>query len=209
MCPHVIVNCAMTADGKIAGRERKQVRISSPEDLERVKQLRAQVDAVLVGVGTVLADDPHLTVKGLLPEKNPLRVILDSQGRTPQSAQVLDTRARTLIATAECCARNWPGAEVVRLGKERVDLARLMGELDRREVRTLLVEGGGETIYSFFSAGLVDEYRVFVGSKVLGGRRSPTPADGEGFEDQRCLSLRLLRVDQLGDGVLLSYEVVR
>ena len=83
MRPRVTVNCAMTADGKLASRTRKQLRISSREDMERVKSLRASSDAILVGVGTILADDPHLTVKGLPPEENPLRVVLDSHGRTP------------------------------------------------------------------------------------------------------------------------------
>jgi len=206
MRPRVIVNCAMTADGKIAGRQRKQIRISSPEDLERVKRLRAEVDAILVGVGTVLADDPHLTVKGAPPEKNPLRIVLDSNGRTPENARVLDGKARTIIATKKTCSRTWPNAEVVRAGEEMVDLLELMKELEKRGVRKLLVEGGGETIYSFFQADLVDEYRVFVGSKVLGGREAPTPAEGSGFADEDCRPLRLIGVERLGDGVLLSYE---
>jgi len=207
--PHVIVNCAMTADGKIAGRERRQVRISSPEDVERVRRLRAEVDAVLVGVGTVLADDPHLTVKGASYEKSPLRIVLDSNGRTPEGARVLDGTARTMIATTSRCKRDWPNAEAVRLGEKKVDLPRLMKELDVRGVRTLLVEGGGEVIYSFFADDLVDEYRVFVGSKVLGGRKAPTPADGVGFDEPTCRKLHLVGSERLGDGILLSYEVTR
>ncbi|MGB9884681.1 MAG: RibD family protein, partial [Methanomassiliicoccales archaeon] len=105
MRPFVIVNCAMTPDGKIAGKERRQVRISSQEDLERVKKLRASCDAILVGIGTVLADDPHLTVKDPQLEKKPLRVVLDSHGRTPDNAKVLDRNAPTLIATAEECRK--------------------------------------------------------------------------------------------------------
>ncbi len=207
MRPRVTVNCAMTADGKLAGRSRKQVRISSPEDMDRVKALRASSDAILVGVGTVIADDPHLTVKGLPPERNPLRVVLDSRGRTPSSARVLDDRSRTLIATADDCDRTWPGAEVVRCGADMVDLAALMDILGERGVRTLMVEGGGETIFSFFQAGLVDRYLVFVGSQIIGGRNSPTPADGDGLPDDRSIRLRLTDAEVLGDGVLLSYEV--
>mgnify|MGYP002408959688 FL=1 len=197
----------MTADGKLAGRSRKQVRISSPEDMDRVKALRASSDAILVGVGTVIADDPHLTVKGLPPERNPLRVVLDSRGRTPSSARVLDDRSRTLIATADDCDRTWPGAEVVRCGADMVDLAALMDILGERGVRTLMVEGGGETIFSFFQAGLVDRYLVFVGSQIIGGRNSPTPADGDGLPDDRSIRLRLTDAEVLGEGVLLSYEV--
>jgi 2,5-diamino-6-(ribosylamino)-4(3H)-pyrimidinone 5'-phosphate reductase len=207
MRPTVTVNCAMTADGKIAGRSRKQLRISSTEDLERVKRLRAATDAILVGVGTVLADDPHLTVKNGLPENNPLRVVLDSRGRTPKGARVLDGRARTLVATSEECRASWPAAEVVRVGRDQVDLELLLEHLYGTGIRTLMIEGGGETIFSFFERGLVDRYCVFVGSLIVGGRTSPTPADGEGFEDGRLARLRLVSSEHLGDGVLLTYEV--
>lgn len=209
MRPHIIVNCAMTADGKIAGKARRQVRISSSEDLERVKRLRSESDAILVGVNTILADDPHLTVKGLDRDRNPLRVVLDSNGRTPDAAKVLDERARTLVATCEGCAKDWPDAEVVRFGKGMVDLHALMKELEARGVRRLMVEGGGETIWSFFKEGLVDEYVVFVGSMVLGGRTAPSPVDGEGFEEGAWVNLRLKGTRALGDGVLLCYEVVK
>jgi len=90
-----------------------------------------------------------------------------------------------------------------------VDLHELMRELEARKVQRLMVEGGGETIWSFFKAGLVDEYRVFVGSKVLGGRTAPSPVDGEGFEDDSCVRLQLKSAEVLGDGALLCYEVVR
>ena len=207
MRPEVTVNCAMTADGKIAGRTRKQMRISSREDMERVRRLRSTSDAILVGVGTVLADDPHLTVKGLTFEENPLRVVLDSSGRTPDDAQVLDERAATLMVTSEDCLRTWPRGEVLRAGRGRVDLARALEHLYERGIRKLLVEGGGETIFSFFREGLVDRYCVYVGSMVVGGRESPTRADGEGFTQDRIVRLRLASADMMGDGILLSYEV--
>ena len=208
MRPHVTVNCAMTPDGKIAGRERRQVRISSGEDIERVQRLRASSDAVLVGVGTILADDPHLTVKGPIRGSNPLRVVLDSRGRTPATAKVLDGRAPTLIVTSEESTATWEGAEVARLGKGRVDLSLLLSDLHRRGVRELLVEGGGEVVWSFFREGFVDRYCVFVGSIVLGGRCAPTPVDGEGFDVANAKRLRLREVTRLGDGALLDYEVV-
>ena len=82
MRPFIHINCAMSADGKIAGVERKQIRISSDEDKDRVKGLRRKYDAILVGVGTVISDDPHLTVKGLSKEENQVRIVLDPNGRT-------------------------------------------------------------------------------------------------------------------------------
>jgi 2,5-diamino-6-(ribosylamino)-4(3H)-pyrimidinone 5'-phosphate reductase len=207
MRPHVTVNCAMTADGKLAGRRRKQVTISSPEDLARVKELRKEVDAILVGIGTVLSDDPHLTVKGSTLKKNPIRVVLDSRGRTPDDARVLDAQARTIIATVEDCDKVWRNAEILRIGKDRVDLDLLLTKLHEIGVRTLLVEGGGEVLWSFFKGGLVDHYSVFVGSRIIGGRTAPTPVDGEGFDDHEALKLKLIEWVHLGDGVLLEYEV--
>ncbi len=209
MRPRVIVNCAMSPDGKIAGAERRQLRISSPEDMDRVKRLRAECQAILVGAGTILADDPHLTVKGLPPEKQALRVVLDPRGKIPENALVLDARARTLVATLEDCVRQYPGAETVRLGKGTLDLKALLDALGQRGVSTLLVEGGGETIYSFFKAGLVDVYSVFVGDFIIGGRESPTPVDGEGFRMGEHVPLRLLSFERLGSGLHLTYEVRR
>jgi 2,5-diamino-6-(ribosylamino)-4(3H)-pyrimidinone 5'-phosphate reductase len=86
MRPFIHVNCAMSADGKIAGPDRKQMRISSDEDIARVRELRKGYDSILVGVGTVISDDPHLTVKGLSYDDNPIRIVIDPDGRTPDDA---------------------------------------------------------------------------------------------------------------------------
>lgn len=206
MRPRVTVNCAMSPDGKIATKEHRQIRISSPQDMERVKSLRASVDAILVGVGTVLADDPHLTVKGLAPEKNPLRVVLDSHGRTPDGAKVVNGSARTLIVTNDRCTKTWPNVETLRAGKESTDLAILLSKLHEMGVTTLLVEGGGETIWSFFRMDMVDVYSVYVGNDILGGRTAPSPVDGEGFPEAKKLHMELRSVERLGEGVLLTYE---
>jgi len=199
----------MSPDGKIAGAERRQLRISSPEDMERVKRLRSECQAILVGVGTVLADDPHLTVKGLPPDRQALRVVLDPRGKVPDSALVLGPGASTLMVTLEDCERRYAGAETVRLGKGRIDLGALLELLGERGVSRLLVEGGGETIHSFFKAGLVDVYSVFVGDRIIGGRGSPTPVDGDGFLEGERVPLRLVSVERLGTGVHLTYEAVR
>jgi 2,5-diamino-6-(ribosylamino)-4(3H)-pyrimidinone 5'-phosphate reductase len=206
MRPRVTINCAMSPDGKIATKEHRQIRISSPQDMERVRSLRASVDAILVGVGTILADDPHLTVKSLPREKNPLRVVLDSHGRTPDSAKVVNESARTLMVTNETCTKTWPNAAVLRAGKEMVDLVILLPKLHEMGVKTLLVEGGGETIWSFFRMGMVDVYSVYVGNDILGGVSAPSPVDGEGFLEGEKVHLVLRTVERLGDGVLLTYE---
>lgn len=201
----------MSVDGKIALPIRKQTRISDEEDMRRVHQLRATCDAVLVGVGTVLADDPKLTVK---PEfasgRNPLRVVLDSEGRTPESAEVLNRDAPTLIVTTLECSKKFPNAEVARLGKDSVDLSALLDYLGENGIKRLLVEGGEEVIWSFLHGRLADEVKVFVGSMVIGGRTAPTAAGGAGAQSlAEIVPLELKSSKVLGSGVLLEYAVVR
>ena len=209
--PRVIINAAMTVDGKIALADGRGVRLSNEEDVRRVHQLRSQVDAILVGIGTVLTDDPKLTIK---PEyakgRNPLRVVLDSEGKTPKTAHVLDGSAPTLIVTSDRSKRTFSPAEVLRCGKDEADLTRLLDRLAERGIRTVLVEGGSTVIWSFLHEGLADQLRVFVASWVLGGRSAPTLAGGRGVTSvEDSIRIRLDRVDRLGDGVLLEYSVIR
>ncbi len=210
--PYTIINCAMSIDGKIALPSRRQTRISSEEDMARVYRLRNESDAILVGVETVLSDDPKLTVKEKYVEevKNPLRIVLDSRGRTPSEAQVLSGDAPTLIVTTTGCTATFDQADSTRCGEDKVDLHTLMDFLHERGVRKLLVEGGETVIWSFLKAGLVDEVKVFIGSMVIGGTSSPTMAGGEGatlLED--IIPLTLKSSTRLGDGILLEYEVKR
>ena len=211
MRPRVIVNCAMSVDGKIALETRRQTRLSSEEDIARVHRLRNSCDAILVGIETVLGDDPGLLVKEKYVRKarRPLRVVLDSKGRTPPGAKAVSPDARTLIAVAggPVPDRWGPNVEIFRAGPgPRVSLPALLAELERRGVRSLLVEGGGETIWSFLRAGLVDRLMIYVGSLALGGH-GPTPCGGEGAQRlEEAVRLKLLGTRRMGDGVLLTYE---
>jgi len=217
----VVVNAATSVDGKLSTRERRQIRISGDADFDRVDRLRAAADAVLVGVGTVLADDPHLGVKSedRRVERlrngrpaNPARVVADSRARTPPDATLLNDDAETylLVSTAapddRVTALREASATVVEAGDDRVDLPTALDALADEGVDRLLVEGGGELIYSLFDAGLVDELNVFVGSLVVGGRDAPTLVDGAGFVDE-FPTLDLVSVDRFDDGVVLEYRV--
>ncbi|RKD97594.1 2,5-diamino-6-(ribosylamino)-4(3H)-pyrimidinone 5'-phosphate reductase [Halopiger aswanensis] len=216
---HVVVNAAMSADGKLSSRRREQIAISGEADFERVDRLRADSDAVVVGVGTVLADDPRLTVKDddLRAQRvedgepaNPARVVVDSKARTPADAELLEDDAETYVCVSEAAPVDRRmdlanrGAELVTAGDDRVDLLRAFATLQEAGLERIMVEGGGELIFSLFEAGLVDELRVFVGPKVIGGRDAPTLADGEGFVAD-FPTLELESVERLDDGVLLTW----
>lgn len=217
----VVVNAATSVDGKLSTREREQIEISGPADFERVDRLRADSDAVMVGVGTVVADDPSLTVKNpdLREQRrergdpaSPARVVADSQVRTPMDAAVLDDAAETYLLVSEAApgdfvdAMESAGATVLVAGQDQVDLSVAVARLAAEGFDQLMVEGGGELIFSLFEAGLVDELSVFVGSTVIGGREAPTLADGEGFVGE-FPDLALQSVERLDEGVVLSYEV--
>lgn len=218
---HVRVNAAMSVDGKLSSRRRDQLAISGPEDFSRVDRLRAEHDAVMVGVGTVLADDPSLTVahadlvadreeRGDPPQ--PARVVADSRARTPPDASILDDAARTYVLVADSApaarveAIETTGADVVVEGDERVDLTAALTALEAAGIERLMVEGGGELLFSLFEADLVDALSVYVGSMVIGGRDAPTLADGEGFVDEFS-SLSIESVERVDDGVLLTYSI--
>lgn len=206
MRPFIHVNCAMSADGKLAGEDRTQVRISSDEDKTRVKNLRKKYDAIMVGVGTIVADDPHLTFKDGGYDTNPIRIVLDPLGRTPEDAQVLDERAPTVMVTLEDCDVEWDCEEVIRAGKDTIDLEAVMEELADFGIENIIVEGGGRTIASLFRAKMVDRYSVFVGGLVIGGANAPTPCDGEGWVAENGIRLELKDFEVLGNGALLTFE---
>nr|WP_204039953.1 bifunctional diaminohydroxyphosphoribosylaminopyrimidine deaminase/5-amino-6-(5-phosphoribosylamino)uracil reductase RibD [Acrocarpospora phusangensis] len=165
--PYVTWKFAATLDGRSAAEDGTSKWITSPEARADVHRLRAEHDAILAGIGTVLADDPQLTVR---PPRGrpPLRVVLDSDGRTPPHARVLDSAAPTLIAVAEGTEISHP--DVVRLPRADggLDLTALLAELSRRQVVSLLIEGGPVVAGSFLRAGLVDRVVGYLAPALLG-----------------------------------------
>lgn len=204
--PRVLVNCAASVDGKIATTARRQTRLSTEEDMERVRELRRACDAIMVGAGTVVADDPGL-LAGV--DNRALRVVVDSMGRSPPEAKVFDGRAPTLLATVEGADPAVENAEVRPYGKDTVDLSALLEDLGARGVRRLLVEGGGTLIFSLFEQRLVDELSVFVADVLVGGATAPTVADGPGFADiAGAARLEFLESKRLGAGTLMRYRTL-
>jgi 2,5-diamino-6-(ribosylamino)-4(3H)-pyrimidinone 5'-phosphate reductase len=223
MRPTVLVNVAMSADGKISTRERRQVRISGSLDRARVDRMKAECDAIMVGIGTVLADNPSLTVKSAeLREKrvqrgqegNPIRIVVDSLARTPLDADLLHKgNGIRIIAISERAdaarvenLKRW--ATVIQVGESEVDLRDLMQILGDRGIHRLMVEGGGRLIGALFREHLVDELTTYVGNVVIGGDASPTPADGTGFlKEEEFVRLHLEEVSPLEEGILIRWTV--
>jgi 2,5-diamino-6-(ribosylamino)-4(3H)-pyrimidinone 5'-phosphate reductase len=214
--PWIILNFAMSADGKLALADGTPVEISSEKDMVRVHQMRSECDAILVGVGTVAADDPKLYVSPhRVPDPPPLiKVVLDASGRTPAAARFLSTPGMAVVATVEATAprlREALGdrAKVIACGEgPLVDLDLLMDHMVEMGVSRLMVEGGGETLWSFVSSGLVDEYSVYIGPMIIGGGSAPTPADGPGaLTCSEVVRLELLSVERMGEGLWIRYNV--
>jgi len=212
MRPHVFVNVAASLDGKISDETRKQLRISCKEDLERVDKLRASADAIMVGIGTIIADNPKLNIKSReLREKrvaegkaeNPLKVVVDSRCRIPENAEVLSGEtivAVSKLAEKERVERISQRAKVVIFGEEKVDLKSLLEFLYDYGVRRLMVEGGGTLISSLLRESLVDEFFIYYAPIIIGGANSPTVCDGRSFSFP--VRAKLLSVERLGEGFL-------
>jgi 2,5-diamino-6-(ribosylamino)-4(3H)-pyrimidinone 5'-phosphate reductase len=223
MRPFIFVNLAMSADGKLSTRERRQVKISGSGDFSRVDEIKAASDAIMVGIGTVIADNPSLTVKSpMLKEKrvsdgkeeNPARIVVDSNARTPVDADILHKGPgqRIIVVSAhappERIERLKAHADIIIAGEEQVDLPLLFERLYERGIRRCMVEGGGTLIAALFERGLVDELYTFVGNMVIGGADAPTPADGQGFiKEDEFPRLTLISAEPLDEGVLIRWKI--
>jgi len=215
MRPHVILNAGITADGKIATRTGDSA-ISSKEDLQRVHKIREEVDAIMVGIGTVLDDDPRLSIHKIASDaENPIRVVADSYARIPLTARMFNEKGITIIAVSakvdkERVQKIEERAEVCVCGAEKVDLKCLMRKLYRRGVRKLLLEGGGNLNFGMLKAGLVDEVRFAIAPRLVGGRDAVSLVEGEGFATvAEGVELELLKHYKLGRDLVLEYRVVR
>ena len=223
MRPYVVVNVAMSADGKISTRERRQVKISGRQDFVRVDRLKAGSDAVMVGIGTVLADDPSLTVKaeecrarrlnrGV--DEHPVRIVVDSSARIPLEASILHKGAgkRIVAVSSRADSRKITAlqkyATIIIAGENEVDMVTLMDKLGEMGIQRVMVEGGGTLIAGLISAGLVNEIYTFIGNMIIGGKDSPTFVDGEGFllESDFC-RLTLIETHRIESGILLHWNV--
>jgi len=184
--PYVHAKWAMTLDGKICTRSGDSKWISGPEARGHVHALRGRMDAIIVGIGTVLADDPLLTARPAGP-RVPARIILDSRGRLPAASRLAQTiaEAPVIVATLpDTLSVAGVGAELLPLPAlaERPSVAALLDELGRRRMTNVLVEGGADVLGSFLDAAAIDEVHIFMAPLLAGGAEAKGPIRGRGAE---------------------------
>lgn len=217
--PFVTWKMAASLDGKVASRDGTSRWITGAEARADVHRLRAASDAIVVGAGTALADDPSLTVR--MPGYRgapPLRVLVDARGRVPASGDLFSGEAPTLVATTALVPEErrsaWAaaGAEVLvyEAEAERVPVARLLEDLGKRDVQSVLLEGGPTLAWSAVQEGVVDRVVVYLAPKLIGGTEAPTVLGGRGFAPIRnALRLRVRSFDRVGEDLKVEAVVER
>ena len=215
--PFVIVKSAVTLDGKIATRTGDSKWITSEKSREVVHKLRHKYSAIMVGINTVLCDDPLLTARAFAKGRNPVKIVLDPQLRTPLNAKLLDSPAQTIIIASE----NYDNERYTALTNLGVDilivpsqggvipLDVVMKKLGQKGIDSVLIEGGGTLNGHAFEAGVVDKVIVFIAPKLAGGKNAPTFFEASGVEKMaQALELTLVGSKEVGDGdVMLEYSV--
>lgn len=214
--PYITIKVAQSIDGKIATSTGDSRWISSEESRRYVHMLRGKADAVMVGVNTVIKDDPLLlskTSKG----KQPVRVVVDSRLRTPIDAKIFSNlnRSQVIIATTKFAsvikARQYEarGAKVLRLASEekRVGLKNLFKTLGKMGMIDVLVEGGGELAASLVESGLVDRFLFFIAPRIIGGRNAVTSVEGRGVKNiSNSVVLKNIKIKRFADDILIDAE---
>ena len=214
--PYVLLKYAMTADGKIATSTGESKWITGETARTKVQQTRHQYSAIMVGVETVLADNPMLNAR--MPNaKQPVRVVCDSQLRTPLDCQLVQTAKeyRTVIATVcedlQKIEQYRPlGVEVMvcKARNKRVDLDDLLQKLGEMQIDSLLIEGGSSLNFSALESGVVNRVHCYIAPKLVGGKQAKTPIGGEGIDDlSQAVKLKLVSMEMVGEDILIDYEV--
>ena len=209
--PHVILNAAMSIDGKIA-TYKGNVRLSSQRDFIRVHKLRNSVDAIIVGRKTIEVDNPLLSVR-FVKGYNPIRIVLDPRGNIPVNSRLVKTAKKipTIVVVSDKAPKktdnlSYFGIEVIRCGKNMINLKKLMKILWKKGIKKVLVEGGGTTNWHFFYEKLVDEFLITVTPYVLGGTSAISFVQGKGFDKiTKYNSFKLQKVTKLGNELVLHY----
>lgn len=222
--PYILLNYALSLDGKLSTEQRDPVRFTSRIDRGLMDEIRADADAVLIGAGTLRAEDPPVRIKAARRRDerrrkgkppHPVSVILSRSMQLPRTGRYWeDDQVERVIATTEQAKDEQvlafkDLAEVIRAGRTSVDLHEFCRMLADRGIGRLLVEGGGEVNMAFWEAGLVDEVYLTLCPVVIGGSTAPTAADGKGFASDGLRKLRLVETRRVGQELFLRYRAVR
>lgn len=210
----VLINAAMTIDGKIATNLGDST-ISSKQDLRRLHRLRCSVDAIIIGISTVIIDNPRLTVRLIKRHgTTPVRIIVDSIGRIPLDSKILKSASKitTIVAVTKRASDERvdkiksAGAIVIVAGTRTVDLKELFFILKKMGFNKILVEGGGELNWSILQLGIVNELMVTVAPRIVGGRTATTLVEGDGYERiSDGIKMELIKVSRQNNGEVVLY----
>ena len=206
MKPFVLLNSAMTVDGKIA-TEDSQLKISGKKDIVRVHQLRKEFDGIMVGINTVIIDNPKLTISKIKADKedNPARIIVDSSARIPLESKVLNDAAKTILLVSKKAEQSKINklkdkCEIIIVGEEQVNLKEALEKVYEQGIHSILY-------FSMFQNKLIDKVSICIGSKILGGKKSKTFVDGDGFNKDNCVNLKLEKYYTIDEDIVLEYDV--
>ena len=212
--PYVILSAAMTLDGKI-GKNKTKIKLSSKKDKTRVHRLRANVDGILIGKNTLDADNPMLSVR-YSKGKNPVRILLDSRGTIKSSSKIIQScnKIPTIIVTTNliskknlCRLEKFP-LEVIKCGKTSVDTVKLLKLLYKKDIKKILLEGGGTINWTFLKNGFVDEIIVTITPYILGGSNSISLVEGVGFKNLfPTKKLKLEKIQKIGSELVVYYRI--
>lgn len=215
--PYVLMKYAMTADGKIATSSGESKWITGESARENVQRTRHQYSAIMVGVGTVLADNPMLNSR-MANAKQPVRIVCDSQLRTPLTSQLVQTakQYRTIIATLNSNDEHHAqyrefGVEILTVAADnkRVDLSDLLQKLGQLGIDSLLLEGGSQLNFSALQAGVVNRVHCYLAPKLVGGNHAKTPIGGVGIAKLAdAVPLAPPKITLCGEDILLDFEVL-
>ncbi|MFA6665366.1 MAG: bifunctional diaminohydroxyphosphoribosylaminopyrimidine deaminase/5-amino-6-(5-phosphoribosylamino)uracil reductase RibD [Armatimonadota bacterium] len=213
--PFVLWKAAMTLDGKTACHTGDSRWVTGESARRHVHRIRSLSDAVMVGIGTVLADNPQLTVRACRGQ-NPLRVVVDARAETPPSSRVLGDEAETIIAVTNSApigrveALRGAGAGIIEVESQagRVNLTLLLETLAGLGINNMLLESGGRLSASMLKSGLVDRGLIFIAPKIAGGRDAPTPVEGDGASLMaEALNTGTPKVRRFGDDIALEFDI--
>lgn len=216
--PYVVMKYAMTMDGKIAAYTGESKWVTGEAARIHVQEQRLKYTGIMVGVGTVLADDPMLTCR-LENSRNPVRIICDSHLRTPLTSKIVRTAETipTILASSskdQQKIKNYEelGCQVLYVPEKNghIDLNRLMELLGAAKIDSILLEGGGSLNWSALESGIVQKVQTYIAPKLFGGEEAKTPVEGKGFPDPAsAVLLKNSEIIRLGDDFLIESEVKR